>query len=139
VPGRGGVLPRVLCDLVVSRPKPEVEPDLGEIGGESFDLSTLSTPQLRRYLSLTEEDVIERLEEETLAEKVEHVVDVVERFMADPRDVTPTEVTEAKALLTSMRHYDQALAPIRRLRVDLREPLTPDTDIPPEPRVQRED
>ena len=42
--------------------------------------------------------------------------------MADPRDVTPEEVREAKALLASMSHYDHALAPIRKLRVDWREP-----------------
>jgi hypothetical protein len=33
-------------------------------------------------------------------------------------------------MLTSMRHYVDALAPIRNLRVDWREPLAPDTDIP---------
>jgi hypothetical protein len=108
---------------------------LGEVGGEGFDLSTLSTPQLRRYLYLTEEGVIERLDEETLAEKVERVVDIAERFMADPRDVSPAEVTEAKALLVSVHHYERVLAPIRKLRVDWREPKEPVSDIPPEPRV----
>lgn len=44
-------------------------------------------------------------------------------------------MTEAKALLTSMRHYEEALAPIRRLRVDWREPKEPVSDIPPEPWV----
>ena len=34
-----------------------------------------------------------------------------------PRDVSPSEVTGAKALLTSMRHYERVLAPIRGLRV----------------------
>jgi hypothetical protein len=97
-------------------------------------VSPLSTAQLRRSLHLTEEDVIERLDEDTLAERVERVVDVAERFMADPRDVSPTEVTEAKAMLTSMRYYDDALAPIRRLRVDWREPLERESDIPPAPR-----
>ncbi len=106
---------------------------------EGFDLSVLSTEQLRRYLSLSEEQVIERLDEDTLAEKVERVVDVAERFMADPRDVSPAEVTEAKALLTAMSHYERVLAPIRRLRVDWREPKEPESDIPPAPRVQRED
>ena len=38
-------------------------------------------------------------------------------------------------MLASMRHYVDALAPIRRLRVDWREPLAPESDIPPEPRV----
>jgi hypothetical protein len=74
--------------------------------------------------------VIECLDEDTLAETVERVVDVTERLMADPRDVSPDEVTEANALLTSMRHYDRVLAPIRRLRVDWREPLAPEGDIP---------
>ena len=83
-------------------------------------MSHLSTAQLRRYLSLTEEAVVERLEEDTLAEKVERVVDIAERFMADPRDVSPAEVTEAKALLASMRHYDRALAPIRKLQLSWR-------------------
>jgi hypothetical protein len=32
-----------------------------------------------------------------------------------------------------MRHYDRVLAPIRKLRVDWREPLAPESDIPPEP------
>ena len=126
---------KALLDLVVSRPKPELEPDLAELGGEGFDMSTLSTVQLRRYLHLTEEAVVQRLEEETLAEQVERVVDVAERFMADPRDVSPSEVTEVKAMLASMRHYDRALAPIRKLRVDWREPKEPMSDIPPEPRV----
>jgi len=61
--------------------------------------------------------VIENLAENALAEKVERVVGVAERFMADPRDVSPSEVTEAKALLPSMRHYERVLAPIRGLRV----------------------
>ena len=65
-------------------------------------------------------------------------MDVAERFMADPRDVTPAEVTEAKALLTAMRHYDHALAPLRRLRVNWREPLAPESDIPPAPRSVEE-
>ncbi len=43
--------------------------------------------------------------------------------MADPRDVSPSEMTDAKAMLTAMRYYDDALAPIRKLRVDSREPL----------------
>ena len=125
-----------LLDLVVSRPKPELEPSPVDAESEGFDISKLSTPQLRRYLSLTEEAVVERLDEETLEEKVELVVDVAERFMADPRDVPPHEVTEAKALLASMRHYDRALAPIRKLRLNWRVPLEPDTDIPPAPRSQ---
>ena len=74
--------------------------------------------------------MIERLDEESLEEKVEHVVDVAERLMVDPRDASPSEVTEAKAMLTSMRHYDRALAPIRHLRVDWREPKEPVSDIP---------
>ncbi len=115
--------------LVVSRPKPELEPD-----GEGFDMSSLSTAQLRRYLSLTEEDFVERLEEDTLAEQVERVVDVAERFMADPRDVSPAEVTEAKAMLTSMRHYDRALAPIRRLHTNWRVPREHEGNIPSAPR-----
>jgi hypothetical protein len=123
-----------LLDLVVSRPKPEVEPDLGEAGAEGFDLSTLTTSQLRRYLSLTDESVIEHLDSTTLAEKVERVVDVAERFMADPRDVTPSEVTQARVLLASMRHYDDALAPIRSLRVDWQQPLGYESDVPPAPR-----
>ena len=114
-----------LLDLVVSRPKPELEPSLVELEGEGFDFANLSTPQLRRYLDLTREEVIERLDEESLEEKVERVVDVAERFMADPRDVSPGEVTEAKALLTSMRHYDRALAPIRKLHLNWRVPLGP--------------
>jgi hypothetical protein len=73
-----------------------------ESDGEGFDFQQLSTPQLRRNLAITEEEVGERLDEATLAEKVERVVDVAERFMADPRRV-PGEMTEAKALLTSMR------------------------------------
>jgi hypothetical protein len=123
-----------LLDLVVSRPKPDVEPSLGELEGEGFDLSTLSTEQLRRSLSLTEENIIECLDEEALEEKVARVVDVAERFMADPRDVSPSEVSETKALLASMRHYDRALAPTRSLRVDWRGPLMPESDIPPAPR-----
>jgi hypothetical protein len=125
---------RSLLDLVVSRPKPEVEPGLGEAGAEGFDLSTLTTAQLRRYLALTDESVIEHLDSTTLAEKVERVVDVAERFMADPRDVTPSEVTQARALLASMHHYDDALAPIRSLRVDWKQPLGHESDIPPAPR-----
>ena len=78
--------------------------------------------------------MIERLDEDTLAERVERVVDISERFMADPRDVSPAEVTEAKAMLVSMRHYEAALAPIRRLRIDWREPKPPESDIPPAPR-----
>ncbi len=54
--------------------------------------------------------------------------------MADPRDVSPSEVTEAKALLAAMRHYERALAPIHRLRIDWREPKLRDSDIPPAPR-----
>lgn len=111
-----------------------MEPDPGEIGGEGFDLSALSTPQLRRYLSLTDQGVIERLDEQTLAEKVERVVDVADRFMADPHDVSPAEVTEARAMLASMRHYEAVLAPIRSLRVDWRGALAPESDIPPAPR-----
>jgi hypothetical protein len=57
---------------------------VGEIGAEGFDLSTLSTSELRRDLSLTEESVIEGLDEETLEEKVALVVSVSERFLADP-------------------------------------------------------
>ncbi len=38
--------------------------------GEGFDLDGLSTEQLRRYLLLTEEATVVRLDEETLAEKV---------------------------------------------------------------------
>jgi hypothetical protein len=105
-----------------------------ELGGEGFDIGSLTTPQLRRYLDLTEERVIEGLREDTLVEKVERVVDVAERFMADPRDVSQAEVTEAKAMLASMRHYDRALAPIRRLHLNWRVPLESDTDIPPAPR-----
>ena len=60
-------------------------------------------------------------------------MDIAERFMADPRNVSPSEVTEAKAMLTSMRHYDHALAPIRRLRVHWREPLASESDIPSAP------
>jgi hypothetical protein len=52
--------------------------------------------------------------------------------------VTPAEVTEAKAMLTSLRHYDHALAPLRRLRVNWREPLLPESDIPPAPRFADE-
>ena len=126
---------KALLDLVVSRPKQEIEPGLEEIEGEGFDLDGLSTEQLRRFLSLTEEAVVERMDEETLAEKVERVVDVAERFMADPRDVSSEDVTEAKAMLTSLRHYDHALAPLRRLRVNWRGPLLPESDIPPEPRM----
>jgi hypothetical protein len=33
-----------------------------------------------------------------------------------------------------MCHYEAALAPIRKLRVDWRGPLVPDSDIPPAPR-----
>ena len=99
---------------------------LSELEGEGFDLSTLSTEQLRRSLALTDEHIIERLDEETLEEKVERVVDVAARFLADPRDVSPSEVTEAKALLASMHHYERVLAPIRKLRVRERE-----SDIPP--------
>ena len=126
-----------LLDLVVSRPKPEVEPGLEEIRGEGFDSRSLhgaASP----LPPLTEEDVVERIDEETLAEQVERVVDIAERFMVDPRDVSPAEVTEAKAMLTAMRHYEAALAPIRRLRVDWREPLEPDSDIPPAPRFADE-
>jgi hypothetical protein len=47
-----------------------------------------------------------------LAEKVERVVEMAERFICDPRDVSPSEVTEAKALLTSMHHHEGVLAPI---------------------------
>ena len=43
--------------------------------------------------------------------------------MADPRDVSPAEVTEAKAMLASMRHYDRILAPIRKLHLSRRVPL----------------
>ena len=50
--------------------------------------------------------------------------------------MTPVEVTEAKALLASMSHYERLLAPIRRLRVDWREPREREGDIPPEPRVR---
>lgn len=82
--------------------------------------------------------MVEALDEETLAERVERVVDIAERFMTDPRDVTPAEVTEAKALLTSMRHYEIALAPIRSLRVDWKQPLVPESDVPPEPRIRWE-
>ncbi len=48
-------------------------------------------------------------------------------------------MTEAKALLTAMSHYERVLAPLRALRVDWREPKEPVSDIPPAPRVQRED
>jgi len=48
---------------------------MGEYGSEGFDMDGLTTEQLRRYLSLTEEAVVERLDEESLAEKVERVVD----------------------------------------------------------------
>ena len=106
---------------------------LVELDQEGF--ASLSTDQLRRYLALTDERVIERLYEESLEEKVERVVDVADRFLADPRGVEPSEVTEAKSLLASMRHYDRVLAPIRNLRVDWTQPLGPESDIPPEPRV----
>ena len=129
---------KALLDLVVSRPRAESEPDPAEIEGEGFDFGSLSTAQLRRALSLTEEAVIERLEEETLAERVERVVDVADRFLADTRDVSPSEVTEAKAMLAAMRHYDQALAPIRRLRIDWREPLELVSEIPRAPRSMDE-
>ena len=43
---------------------------------------SLSTEQLRRSLALSEEEIIERLDEETLEEKVERVVDIEKRFMA---------------------------------------------------------
>jgi hypothetical protein len=33
-----------------------------------------------------------------------------------------------------MRHYEIALAPIRSLRVDWKQPLLPESDIPPAPR-----
>lgn len=99
-----------------------------------FDLASLSTPQFRRYLSLTEEGVIERLDEETLEEKVALVVDVADRFLADPRDVTPAEVSEAKGLLASMRHYDAVLAPIRDIDTNWRGNLRYDRDVPPPPR-----
>ena len=46
----------------------------------------------------------------------------------------PAEVTEAKAVLTAMRHYERVLAPIRRLRIDWSEPKEPVSDIPPAPR-----
>lgn len=78
--------------------------------------------------------MVQHLDEETLAEQVERVVDIAERFMADPRDVSPAEVTEAKAMLATMRHYDRALAPIRKLHLSWRRELVPDTDIPPAPR-----
>lgn len=58
-------------------------------------------------------------------------MDIAARFMADPRDVSPSEVTEAKALLTAMRHHVRVLAPIRTLRVDWREPREPRSEIPP--------
>lgn len=48
-------------------------------------------------------------------------------------------MAEAKALLASMSHYERVLAPICKLRVDWREPKEPVSDIPPAPRVQRED
>ena len=77
--------------------------------------------------------MIEHLEGgETLAEKVKLVIDVAERFMAgQSRGVTPSEVTEAKALLTSMRHYDHALAPIRKLHLNWHVPKERENDIPP--------
>ena len=68
------------------------------------------------------------------AKRGERGGDVAERFMTDPRDVSPGEVTEAKETLTSMRYYDDALAPIRGLRIDWREQLAPERDIPPAPR-----
>ena len=40
---------KALLDLVVSRPKPEIEPGLAEYGSDGFDLDGLSTEQLRRY------------------------------------------------------------------------------------------
>ena len=70
--------------MVVSRPKPEVEPGLDRVGEEGFDFDQLSADRLRRYLSLTEEAVVERFDEETFAERVEQVGDVADRFMADP-------------------------------------------------------
>jgi hypothetical protein len=112
---------------------------MGEYGSEGFDMDGLTTEQLRRYLSLTEEAVVERLDEESLAEKVERVVDIAGRFMADPRDVSPAEVTEANAMLVAMRHYEHALAPLRGLRVDWRESKEPVSDIPrPAPRHMAE-
>ena len=87
-----------------------------------------------RSLALTDEHVIERLDEETLEEKVERVVDVAARFLADPRDVSPTEVTEAKALLVSMRHHEHALAPDPAPPGRLARAASPDSDIPPAPR-----
>lgn len=71
------------------------------------------------------------MEEETLEAKVALVVDVAERFMADPRDVTPAEVSEAKELLASMRHYDVVLAPIRDISIDWRGERGYDSDVPP--------
>ncbi len=124
-----------LLDLVVSRPEARARAEPRRARGRGLRPQQALDPQLRRYLQLTEEDVIERLDEETLEEKVERVVDVAERFMADPRDVSPGEVTEAKALLASMRHYDRALAPIRKLRSNWRVPLEPESDIPPAPRT----
>ena len=44
-------------------------------------------------------------------------------------------MTEARAMLVSMRHYENALVPIRRLRVDWRGALTAVSDIPPAPRT----
>ena len=106
--------------------------------GEGFDLEQPLDRAASPLAASHEEDVIERLDEETLDERVQRVVDVAERFMADPRDVSPDEVTKAKALLTSMRHYDDALAPIRSLRVDWRGPKEPESDIPPAPRFADE-
>ena len=117
-----------------AQPKPEPEVDLGE-PLDTFDLSSLSTAQLLRYRALTEEEVVERLDGVTLAEKVERVVDVAERFMSDPRDVSPYEVSEARSMLKAMRRYDQALAPIRKLQVDWKIPLGRESDIPPESRI----
>jgi hypothetical protein len=37
-----------------------------------------------------------------------------------------------------MRHHVDVLAPIRRLRVDWREPKEPESDIPPAPRFTDE-
>jgi hypothetical protein len=47
-------------------------------------------------------------------------------------------VTEAKALLTAMSHYERVLAAIGRLRVDWSEPKEPESDIPPAPRFADE-
>ena len=103
-----------MLDLVVSRPKPDVELGLGRLEGEGFDLDDLTTDQPRRYLSLTEEtssraggrDARCRGQARRGRRGAVH---------GRPEGYVPDRSAEAKALLASMRHYDLALAPIRTL------------------------